>query len=241
METANGDNSHDIELLRLKDVLERTGLPRSTAADWIAAFAAYIPEVLQGRTRYFKQETIEILMEIRDWREYGYDKTQIAEMLAEKYPVNVDELEKKAEQHRNNDTARQRDAAAGRDAVYTAMQAVGEMAQRMDVMQQEVTEQAERIQQQEEINEQLRAQIAEQNEAQAQQAAAAEKVAQEQAEIRAEQTEAMRAEIKRAKEEAKEQAKAEAKAEIQAENEAAAEKAAEEERNKGFFARLFGK
>jgi ABC-type phosphate transport system auxiliary subunit len=69
------------------------------------------------------------LVRIRDLRAQEYDKTQIAELLGKEFAISVDELERKAEVHRKQDDAR--------DAVYLAMQAVGEMADRLEGLDKE--------------------------------------------------------------------------------------------------------
>lgn len=112
------------ELLRQKDLVSKVGVPKTTLSDWITEFSPFVPIVKQGRTRYYKGESVDVLMRVRELRSGGYDKSQISEKLAHEFPIDVDEVERRAEMYRDPDD--------GRDAVYLAMQAVGEMANKME-------------------------------------------------------------------------------------------------------------
>lgn len=63
---------------------------KSTVADWVIDFQAYIPIVKQANVTYYKPEALEVLQTIKELREMEYTKVQIMEILATKYPLNAD-------------------------------------------------------------------------------------------------------------------------------------------------------
>lgn len=136
-------------LLRQKDLIEQVGVPKTTLHDWIRSFSAYVPIVMQGRTKYYNEGSVEVLARIRDLRTVGYDKPQISETLAYEFPIDVSEVERKVEAARDPEDAR--------DAVYLAMQTVAEMSEKMEDLVKRQEEQDEKIREQD-------AEIARQNE-----------------------------------------------------------------------------
>jgi DNA-binding transcriptional MerR regulator len=119
-------------LLRKKDLVERSGIPKTTLTDWVEEFSPYVPIVRQGRTKYYTEKSLEVVERIRSLRAQEYDKVQIAEILAKEYPINVDEIERKAEVYRN-----QNEEDEDRRAVILAMQAFGEMAEKLETIEKE--------------------------------------------------------------------------------------------------------
>lgn len=80
------------ELLRKKDVVDAVGVAKSTISDWISEFHMYIPAVKQGTATYYKPITIEVLQTVKELRDKGISKPEIAEKLAEQFPINADDV-----------------------------------------------------------------------------------------------------------------------------------------------------
>jgi DNA-binding transcriptional MerR regulator len=79
-------------LLRKKDLVEKTGIAKSTISDWIVEFNVYIPKVRHGNVVYYKPEAIDVLNAIKEFRAKDYSKVQIMELLANRgFPVTVEE------------------------------------------------------------------------------------------------------------------------------------------------------
>lgn len=80
------------ELLRKKDIVDAVGVAKSTVSDWISEFHMYIPAVKQGSATYYKPITVEVLNAIKEMRDRGVSKPEIAEKLAEQFPINADDV-----------------------------------------------------------------------------------------------------------------------------------------------------
>lgn len=80
-----------MELLRKKDVVEQVGVAKSTVSDWIDDYKIYIPTVQQGNKTYYKPETVDVLLAVKELRDRDVSKTQIAEELASRFTINADE------------------------------------------------------------------------------------------------------------------------------------------------------
>lgn len=94
-----------MELLRKKDLHPAVGVAKSTVADWIEDFNIYIPQLKQGNVTYYRPETIDVLMFIKQCREQNYQKQQIMETLAaNNFPVTVEEAKEDAENAINKHT-----------------------------------------------------------------------------------------------------------------------------------------
>jgi DNA-binding transcriptional MerR regulator len=108
-----------LELLRKKDLHSRIGAAKSTVADWIEDFNVYIPKVKQGNVAYYKPETVDVLLFIKQCREQNYQKPQIMEMLAEKgFPITVEEAVE--------DIRKSIEGDSPRDNLITIMQTMGQ-------------------------------------------------------------------------------------------------------------------
>ena len=108
-----------VELLRKKDLHPAVGVPKSTVADWIEDFNVYIPKVKHGSVTYYKPETIDVLLFIKQCREQHYQKNQIMEMLSEKgFPITVEEAVE--------DVKRALEGTNSRDTLLTVMQTMGQ-------------------------------------------------------------------------------------------------------------------
>lgn len=93
-----------MELLRKKDLHPKVGVAKSTVADWIEDFNIYIPQSKKGNVTYYRPETIDVLMFVKQCREQNYQKQQIMEALAARgFPVTVEEAKNDAEEAISND------------------------------------------------------------------------------------------------------------------------------------------
>lgn len=141
----DGTHQDTPQLYRMKDLAEIVGAPRSTLTDYAIEFAAYIPTVKHGRTKYYKAEAIGVLRRITDLRDNDYDKTQIGEILAQEYTVDAEVITNKAEKYRQGQDGNLRE---GREAIYVAMQAVGELSERVGNLTEQVGSQAKQLEKQ---------------------------------------------------------------------------------------------
>ncbi|MFZ0446509.1 MAG: MerR family transcriptional regulator [Bacillus sp. (in: firmicutes)] len=134
-----------MDLLRKKDLHPVVGVAKSTVADWIEDFNVYIPKTKHGNVTYYKPETIDVLLFIKQCREQNYHKQQIMEMLSEKgFPITVDEAVE--------DVKKALEGNNSRDTLLTVMQTMGqavtklaEQDELMDKLDGQVKEQAESI------------------------------------------------------------------------------------------------
>jgi DNA-binding transcriptional MerR regulator len=113
-----------MELLRKKDLHPAVGVAKSTVADWIEEFNVYIPKVKHGSINYYKPETIDVLLFIKQCRDQNYQKHQIMEMLAEKgFPITVEDAVEDVKKALEGDTPR--------DTLLAVMQTMGQAVSRM--------------------------------------------------------------------------------------------------------------
>ena len=134
-----------MDLLRKKDLHPAIGVAKSTVADWIEDFNVYIPKTKHGNVTYYKPETIDVLLFIKQCREQNYHKQQIMEMLSEKgFPITVDEAVE--------DIKKALEGTNSRDTLLTVMQTMGqavtklaEQDERMDELDEQVNQQSESI------------------------------------------------------------------------------------------------
>jgi len=125
-----------MDLLRKKDLHPQVGVPKSTVADWIDEFSVFIPKTKHGNVTYYKPETIDVLLYIKQCRELNYQKQQIMEMLSEKgFPITVDEAVQDIKKALQGDTPR--------DTLLTVMQTMGQAVTKL-------SEQDERLDRQDE-------------------------------------------------------------------------------------------
>lgn len=104
MDGRNEKDGDPMEILRKKDLHPKVGVAKSTVADWIEDFNIYIPQSKKGNVTYYRPETIDVLMFIKQCREQNYQKQQIMEALAAKgFPVTVEEVKNDAEKAISND------------------------------------------------------------------------------------------------------------------------------------------
>jgi DNA-binding transcriptional MerR regulator len=125
-----------MDLLRKKDLHPAVEMPKSTVADWIEDFNIFIPKVKHGNVIYYKPESIDVLLFIKQCREQNYHKQQIMELLSEKgFPITVKEAVEDVKRALEGDTPR--------DTLLAVMQTMGQTVAK-------IAEQDERLQQQDE-------------------------------------------------------------------------------------------
>lgn len=80
-------------LLRKRDLVDATGMPRGTVSDWLTDFAMFMPTIKQGSVTYYKPETLDVLKAIKEIKEQGYlFKMDIVPVLMERgFAVTVEE------------------------------------------------------------------------------------------------------------------------------------------------------
>ncbi|WP_179212635.1 DUF3967 domain-containing protein [Priestia aryabhattai] len=194
------------DLLRKKDVTEAVGAAKSTVHDWLQEFSAFIPKVKNGQTIYYKPQAIEVLLAVKQMREQGYDKTQIAlELPNMGFSIDADETVNKVQKAKE-----QAEQAGNRDALMTVMQTLAATNERMIELEKSVAESKAQQLEQQRKNEELEKKIEEQGRY------ISDKLEERDRKL----TESIR-EVQEVKKQV-----------------AAAE---EDRKNKGFFARLFGK
>ncbi len=226
-------------LLRKKDVTEAVDLPKTTAHDWLHDFRVFIPTVQDGRTTYFKQGAIDVLLVVKELREKGYDKAQISVELTERgFAIDHDEMVNRVVKARDR-AQEQAESAHNRDSLLTVTQMMGVAMERMTELEREIQAAKDREIEQHRINGENAKLIAEQALALEQQAAAIEKqnkYIEESLKVRDQKlTESLRRSQDETKKEIAEQAAASDKVR---------QKEIEEirqQQSKGFFAKIFGK
>jgi DNA-binding transcriptional MerR regulator len=146
------------DLLRKKDVTESVGAAKTTVHDWLQEFSPFIPKIKNGQTVYYKPQAVEVLRAIKNMREQGLDKTQIALELpkmgfsidSDETVNNVSKVQERFEQSEN------------RDALMTVMQTMAKTMERMTELEKEIDETKKRQIEQEQKNNELGKQIEEQ-------------------------------------------------------------------------------
>lgn len=123
-----------MELLRKKDVVEQVGVAKSTVSDWISEYHMYIPIVQQGNKTYYRTETLDVLRAIKDLRDRDVSKTQIAENLAQKFPINADSISGTIEKV-------QQGQAEKTDAMIAVMSSVGKALEHLGRQDERIREQ----------------------------------------------------------------------------------------------------
>lgn len=79
-------------LLRKKELVEAVGMAKSTVADWVAEFQAFIPIVKEGAVTLYKPESVDVLIAIKAMREQNLPKGEIYAVLQQRgFPVTVQE------------------------------------------------------------------------------------------------------------------------------------------------------
>lgn len=123
-----------MELLRKKDLHPAVGVAKSTVADWIEDFNIYIPQLKQGNVTYYRTETIDVLMFIKQCREQNYQKQQIMQALVTKgFPVTVEEAREDAENAISKHTGQ--DMADFLTVIQTMGQAVQKLSDQDESLQ----------------------------------------------------------------------------------------------------------
>jgi len=117
------------ELLRKKDVVDAVGVAKSTVSDWMTEFHMYIATTKQGSTTYYKPVTVEVLLAVKEMRDQGVPKPEIAERLAARFPINADDVSKSVSKVVNNESEGRSDALI---AVMSTMGKVVEQIGRQD-------------------------------------------------------------------------------------------------------------
>lgn len=138
-----------MDLLRKKDLHPAVEMPKSTIADWIEDFNVFIPKVKHGNVIYYKPETIDVLLFIKQCREQNYHKQQIMELLSEKgFPITVEDAV--------NDIKKALEGDTPRDTLLTVMQTMGQTVAK-------IAEQDERLDGQDESLKTLENKLSDQN------------------------------------------------------------------------------
>jgi DNA-binding transcriptional MerR regulator len=102
-----------VELLRKKDLYPKVDVAKSTVADWVEDFNVY-----------YKPETIDVLLFIKQCREQNYQKHQIMEMLADKgFPITVEDAVQDIKKALEGDSPR--------DTLLTVMQTMGQAVSKL--------------------------------------------------------------------------------------------------------------
>jgi DNA-binding transcriptional MerR regulator len=113
-----------VELLRKKDLHPKVDVAKSTVADWIEDFNVYIPKVKQGNVTYYRPETIDVLLFIKQCREQNYQKHQIMEMLTNKgFPITVEDAV--------HDIKKALEGDSPRDTLLAVMQTMGQAVSKL--------------------------------------------------------------------------------------------------------------
>lgn len=111
-------------LFRKKDLVDALGVAKSTVADWVAEFQAFIPTVHEGNTVYYKPEAIEVLQMIKDLREQGFTKSDIYGTLQSKgFPLTVEDA--------TEDIAKMLTKVDARRSLVSVMEQVGSALERL--------------------------------------------------------------------------------------------------------------
>jgi DNA-binding transcriptional MerR regulator len=113
------------DLLRKKDVVELVGVAKSTVSDWMTEFHMYIATAKQGSTVYYKTEAVEVLQTIKEMRDRGISKPEIAEKLAERFPINADDVANSVSKVVNNESDNRS------DALITVMSTMGKVVEQI--------------------------------------------------------------------------------------------------------------
>jgi DNA-binding transcriptional MerR regulator len=79
-----------VELLTIAEIARRLNIPESTVRYYRDRFAAYIPDIGEGRSRRYKSETIEVIRFISDSMKAGIPVEDIESMLQARFSVNVE-------------------------------------------------------------------------------------------------------------------------------------------------------
>lgn len=110
--------------LRKKDLVDALGVAKSTVADWVAEFQAFIPTVREGNTVYYKPEAIEVLQTIKTLREQGFSKSDIYGTLQTKgFPLTI--------QDATDDVAKLLTKVDARRSLVSVMEQVGNALERI--------------------------------------------------------------------------------------------------------------
>ncbi len=67
------------------DLANILGVPRSTVADWLKQYAAYLESELYGKRRAYLPSALEVLQKIAGWKNAGSSNAEIERLLAENY------------------------------------------------------------------------------------------------------------------------------------------------------------
>ena len=111
------------QLLRKKDIVDAVGVPKSTVSDWINDYPAFIPTVKDGASTYYKTESVEVLLYIKELRELNFSKPEIASKLAEKgFAINAEEVAGKLIQTKEK--------SLNSDALNTVMTTMGKFLEK---------------------------------------------------------------------------------------------------------------
>lgn len=146
------------DLLRKKDVTEAVGAAKTTVHDWLQEFSSFIPKIKSGQTVYYKPQAVEVLRAVKNMREQGLDKNQIAlELPKMGFSIDSDETINKVQ--KSQERAEQ---SENRDALMTVMQTMAKTMERMTELEKEIDETKKRQIEQERKNEELEKQIEEQ-------------------------------------------------------------------------------
>jgi DNA-binding transcriptional MerR regulator len=127
-----------MDLLRKKDLHPQVGVAKSTVADWIEEFSVFIPKTKQGNVTYYRSETIDVLLFIKQCRDQNYHKAQIMQMLSEKgFPITVEDAV--------NDVKKALEGDTPRDTLLTVMQTMGQAVTQLAEQDERLNKQAERL------------------------------------------------------------------------------------------------
>lgn len=144
------------EFLKKKEVIERVGAPRTTVHDWMTDFSSFIPKVKNGSTVYYKPESVNVLLKVKEMREQGYDKTQIAIQLPQLgFAIEVDESVSK-------EVRTDMEPVNNRDALLAVIQTMGTAMERMTELEKAIQESQQKQLEQQRINEELKEQFEQQ-------------------------------------------------------------------------------
>ncbi len=83
---------NDKKFCSVSELAELVGVPRTTINDWLSRYNDYLESELRGKRRVYSERTVIVLKEIAALRENGKSGFEIDQSLAERHPVNPDEV-----------------------------------------------------------------------------------------------------------------------------------------------------
>jgi DNA-binding transcriptional MerR regulator len=117
----------------------------------------YIPTIKQGNITYYKPEAVEVLIAIKEMRDHNWPKPEIAVKLAERFPINADDVQQSV----SNESPVRTDAMiAVMSTMGKALDHLGRQDERLREQDSKVVELERKQAEYDELMEKLRSEVA---------------------------------------------------------------------------------